>query len=453
MLRVVSGGVIHNCAGMTRRAFLQVGTLGALGLLPAAGARGSVRPRARACILIWLDGGPPQHETYDPKPDAPAEIRGAYGAIETTVTGLRLSELLPLHARVAHRMAFLRSVYHDNGDHFAGAHVMLTGRWGATGADTTPRAPSFGSFVARARGAGRPDLPAYVGLPAIHSVGLRPGYHGAHFLGAEFDPFLAEPDASYGPSEGPRVGTPAMFAAATNRVRLGRRARMLDQVDAWRRANEADRVVAASDHYTRQALNTLLNPAVREAFDLDAEPQAIADRYGPSPWSRYCLLARRLVERGVTFVTVNFPDWDLHDNIAALVKPRCAVMDRAVSSLVTDLHERGLLEEVLVVVMGEFGRTPRLNQHGVPGATGIPGRDHWGQVMSVALAGGGVPGGIVVGASNAGGEYPVESPCTPQDLLATLYRLLGVDPHREYPDREGRPTPVLPGGTPIRELV
>lgn len=456
MIRIETLSSRANCAGINRRSFLQAGFLGLAGLtlpdflrMQQASADGKPKPNT-ACILVWLDGGPPQHETYDPKPDAPAEVRGAYGAIESNVKGIRLSELMPLHAKVADKMAFVRSVHHDNGDHFAGAHMMLTGLFGATGADTTPRYPSAASYVARVRGANRADLPPYVGLPNIHSVGLSPGYHGANHLGAAYDPFLPY---SAGGNDGPKVGTPTMFKMATDKARLAKRAGLLEKVDRISRDIDRQNQISNMDFFTQRALNTLLSPTVREAFDLDAEPAAVAEKYGESDWGRYALLARRLVERGVTFVTVNMPDWDLHDNIAEAVKPRCVKLDRAVSALVADLGDRGMLDHVLVVVMGEFGRTPKLNANGVPGQTGKPGRDHWGNAISVAMAGGGLRMGQVVGATNPNGEYPVESPYRPEDVLATMYHVLGVDPSLEFPDRQGRPLKILPSGAPIRELI
>jgi uncharacterized protein (DUF1501 family) len=455
MLRLEGRDLTVNCAGMKRRSFLQAGFLGLAGLsmadllrLRAAHAAQGTPTKSSACILIWLDGGPPQHETYDPKPDAPAEYRGAYKPIDTSAPGIRLCELMPEQAKIAHRMAFLRSVHHDNGDHFAGAHVMLTGRWGATGADTTPRAPSAASFVAKARSANQPGMPAYVGLDNLHSVGIVPGYHGAHWLGARYDPFIGDDTAG-----GKRVSTPPLFRQGADKERLAKRKGMLERLDTLRRLHEHEQSVNNTDHYTQLALHTLLSPEVRQAFDLDAEPAKVAERYGDHPWARYTLLARRLVEHGVTFVTVNMGGWDMHDNIAAVVKDPALQMDRAVASLVRDLDERGMLDHVLVVVMGEFGRTPKLNTTGVPGQTGLPGRDHWGQVMSVMMAGGGLRMGQVVGASNALGEYPAERPYRPGDVLATMYHTLGISPSTEFPDREGRPMPILSEGAPIPELA
>ena len=452
MIRIYGHETTTNCAGLSRRSFVQAGFLGLAGMSLAdflqvqAQAAESKPKKNTACILVWLDGGPPQHETYDPKPDAPAEYRGAFKPIDTNVKGIRFCELMTQQAKVADKMAILRSVHHDNGDHFAGAHMMLTGLWGATGADTTPRAPGIGSYVAKVRGSNRPDLPAYVGVPNIHSVGLVPGYHGGNYLGAQYDPFFPY-------SAGGAPNTPSMFKQTADTHRLSKRANLLSKVDQMARGIDHAGQVGKMDFFTQQALHTLTSSTVREAFDIDSEPEKVAEKYGKHPWGRYTLLARRLVERGVTFVTCNMDGWDMHDNIAEVVKGPAANYDRAVGALVEDLGERGMLDHVLVVVMGEFGRTPKLNTTGVPGQTGLPGRDHWGQVMSVAMAGGGLRMGQIVGESNDKGEFPAERPIQPVDVLATMYHVLGVNPHLEFPDRTGRPLPILAKGEPIRELI
>lgn len=450
MLRIEEPMSGRNCAGMSRRSFLQVGAVGAgLTLADQYRAHAAASPKRRtACILIWLDGGPPQHETYDPKPEAPAEYKGAYNAIETSVKGLRFCELMPVQAKVAHRMSVVRSVHHDNGDHFAGAHMMLTGRWGATGANTTPQQPGIGSIVSKLRGANRPDLPAYVGLQNLHSVGLVPGYHGANWLGAQYDPFVAQDT-----SGAAKVGTPTLFKMKADRDRLSKRAGMLERFDGFRREMDFQTQVKDTDYFSKLALHTLTSSEVREAFDLDAETDKTAAAYGDHHWGRYTLLARRLVERGVTFVTVNMDGWDMHDNIKEVVKGPAQRMDQSVGALIGDLDQRGMLDSTLVMVMGEFGRTPKLNTTGVPGQTGLPGRDHWGNVMSVVMAGGGLRMGQAVGASNPNGEYPAEKPYTPDHVLATMYHVLGINPQTLLMDKVGRPIPVLPEGEPIAELV
>ena len=459
MLRVQGWDRSVNCEGISRRSFLQAGFLGLAGLsltdLLRMQAAGAAERKPTAVILVWLDGGPSQIETYDPKPDAPAEVRGPFGTVETTVKGIRLCEMLPGHAKWAHRMSFIRSVHHDNGDHFAAAHWMLTGRFGSTAADLPQKYPSVGSYVAKVRGPNRPELPAYVGVPAAESVYLFPGYQGAAYLGSACDPFDADPDRKYiGGADKRKIGTPPMFKVSPNSARLAKRVSLLEKVDLLDRKVDRDGSVASMDTFTQKAVGMLLNPVVREAFDLDAEPTNVAERYGEGPWSRYALLARRLVERGVTFVTVDMPHWDDHDNLKVAIQPKCAAMDRAVSALVQDLDERGMLDHVLVVVMGEFGRTPKLNNGlaGIPDRN-VPGRDHWGQAISVMMAGGGLRMGQVVGATTPNGDHPAERPYRPEDVLATIYHVLGIDPAREFHDRQGRPLPILPGGAAIRELI
>ncbi len=463
MLRVQGGHPTVNCAGLSRRSFLQAGFLGLGGLTLAdflrlreaqAAGKGAQPGKKTACILIWLDGGPSQIETWDPKPEAPAEVRGPFGTIDTNVSGIRLGELLPRQAKWAHRMAFIRSVHHDNGDHFAAAHWMLTGRFGSTAVDLPQKYPSVGSFVARMRGPNNPHLPPYVGVPAAESVYLYPGYQGAAYLGGQYDPFQADWDLRYiGAVDQRKIGTPAMFKQSADQVRLSKRASLLEKVDLLDRRVDRDGSLASMDRFTQQAVGMLLDPKVKEAFDLDAEPKETAERYGTSPWGRYTLLARRLVERGVTFVTVDMPHWDDHDNLKEAIAPKAAAMDHAVAGLVQDLDERGMLDHVLVVVMGEFGRTHKLNQ-GIPSlGRHIPGRDHWGNAISVAMAGGGLRMGQVVGATTAMGDVPAESPYGPEDVLATIYHVLGINWRTEFLDRVGRPIPVLPAGEPIRELV
>jgi uncharacterized protein (DUF1501 family) len=323
---------------------------------------------------------------------------------------------------------------------------MLTGSFGATTMDKTPKFPSAGSVVAGLKGPRRPGMPAYVGLLNTHSVGLRPGYHGAAYLGAARGPFLANGDPNKIGYRVPELTLPDGLDAA----RLGDRRGLLDAMDAARGAAEAGG--DALDPFTRQAFELLTGPAAARAFDLSREDPRLRDRFGRHPWGQGTLLARRLVEAGVRFVTLTFGGWDFHASLEKGMHSVLPVLDRAVGSLVEDLDLRGMLDATLVIVMGEFGRTPRINR-GLPNDP-TPGRDHWGQVMSVLLAGGGLRPGIVVGASNARGEVPRDRPLTPKDLIATVYARLGLDPTTTLPDRFGRPMPIIPaGGEPIRELL
>ncbi len=446
------GRPYRSCDGVTRRSFLRAGFLGlaGLGLGDLLRARASSGSRLTgddlSVILVWLDGGPPQHETYDPKPEAPTDIRGPLKAIGTAVPGIRISELLPEHARMMDRMSIIRSLHHDNGDHFAAAHWMLTGYLGANSLNQTPMYPSAGSVIARLKGPKRPGMPAYVGLPNTHSVGIKPGYHGGAYLGGSFGPFMADGDPNTAGYRVPELTLPVGLDSA----RLDNRRGLMDAVDAARRSAESER--DDLDRFNRQAFAMLTGPDARRAFDLSTEDPRLRDRYGRHQWGQSALMARRLVGAGVRFVTLTFGGWDYHSSLDKGMHSVLPVLDKAVATLVDDLDRRGQLESTIVIVMGEFGRTPKINK-GLP-QDPVPGRDHWGQVMSVLVAGGGLKPGIVVGASNARGEVPADRPVTPKDLLATLYHRLGLDPDAAFPDRVNRPIAIIPpGGEPIRELL
>src|SRR5262245_25644655 len=458
MLQIQQGRGGRNCRGMTRRTALKAGFLGLCGLsladLLRLRAEGAAKSKDNAVILLWLDGGPSQLETYDPKPDAPAEYRGPYGSIQTNVPGIRLSETLPLHAKHADKMVFVRSLHHDNGDHFAAAHWMLTGRHGSTAFSLPQKYPSVGSYVSRVRGPNRPGLPAYVGLPAAQSVYLFPGYQGAAYLGPAYNPFDVDREQKYlGANYNVRIGRPKCLENFVQ-VQPGRtesRRDLLASFDSIRRDVDKTGVMDALDRYQQQATDMILGGKARQAFNLDKEEPKAADRYGTGPWGRYTLMARRLVEAGVTFVTVDMPHWDDHSNIKEGHGYKLPHVDRAVSGLVEDLTERGMLDRVLILVMGEFGRTPRLNK-GQPGIA-IPGRDHWGNAISVLLAGGGLRGGQVVGKTNAKAEHPVERALKPADVLATVYHVLGIDSTLTFKDHTGRPVPILDEGKAIDEVI
>jgi hypothetical protein len=458
MLQIQQGTAARNCQGMTRRSALKAGFLGLAGLtLPdlfKLRAEGSAAKKDTAVILIWLDGGPSQLETYDPKPDAPAEYRGPYGTIKTNVTGMHISETLPLHARHADKMIFVRSVHHDNGDHFAGAHWMLTGRLGSTAANLPQMYPSVGSYAAKVRGANRAGLPAYVGLPSAQSVYLFPGYQGAAYLGSAYNPFDVDREQKYlGATYNVKIGFPRSLQSLikTSSERTQSRVSLLSSFDNVRRDLDQSGTMDTLDKFQQQAIDMITSSKARAAFDIDKENPRLADRYGQGPWGRYTLMARRLVEAGVTFVTVDMPHWDDHSNIKEGHGIKLAHVDRAVSALVEDLKWRGLLDRVLVVVMGEFGRTPRLNK-GQPGIA-IPGRDHWGNAISVLLAGGGLKLGQVVGATNAKAEHPVDRAMKPDAILATVYHVLGIDPTLTFKDHSGRPHPILDDGKAIKEVI
>jgi uncharacterized protein (DUF1501 family) len=456
MLELLNSPFARN-SGLSRRGFLKVGSLGAAGLTlgdmlraeALARSTGGNSPIDGSVILIWLDGGPPQHETYDPKPDAPLEFRGPLKAIATAVPGVQLSELLPEHARLLKKMAIVRSMYHDNGDHFAAAHWMLTGYLGSNAADLAPQYPSAASIIAKIKGGKQRGIPAYVGLPVTHSVGLVPGYHGSAYLGVGYNPFAADGDPNSESYQVPNLALPA----GVDPTRAQNRRGLLGAFDNARRDVDASGLMLGLDRFDQEAFSIVLGQAARRAFDLSKEDPRLRDRYGRHQWCQSALLARRLVEAGVRFVTLTFAGWDYHSSLERGMKSVLPILDSAVGSLVEDLESRGLLDSTTVIVMGEFGRTPRMNTTGVPGADPVPGRDHWGNVMSVLVAGGGFARGRTIGASNSKGEVPKDRPVRPQDLIATLYHRLGIDPQTTFTNRAGRPIPIGADGRVIFELL
>jgi hypothetical protein len=443
----------------TRRVALKVGLLGATGLtLPdlfraqaQAKEQGGSAANDKSVILIWLDGGPSQLETFDPKPDAPAEIRGPFGVCKTATPGVLVSSLMPQVAKRFEKLSLIRSLHHDNGDHFAAGHWMTTGRFGATAANQAQKYPSVGSYVSRVKGSNNPGLPAYVGLPSAQTIYLFPGYMGASYLGAAYNPFDVDRVNKYLGWSGARVHSPKWLGTLGTADPEGGRADLLKQFDTARRDIDASGVMKTMDQFQLKALELMTGNAAREAFDIDKEDVKAADRYGQGPWARYTLMARRLVEAGVSFVTVDMPHWDDHSSIEKGHGAKVPVVDQAVGALLDDLEDRGLLDRVMVVVVGEFGRTPKINtgQPGIP----VPGRDHWGNAISALVAGGGIRPGVVVGRTNPKAEHPVERALKPEALLATVYHQLGIDAAQTFKDHTGRPNPILDDPTPIKELV
>ena len=446
--------------GYTRRVALKAGFLGVTGLtLPdlfrmqaRAKDKGS-SANDKSVILIWLDGGPSQLETFDPKPDAPAEFRGPFGVCKTKTPGVCVSALMPQVAKRFEKVALVRSLHHDNGDHFAAGHWMTTGRFGSTSVNLPQKFPSVGSYVSKVKGPNNPHLPAYVGLPSAQTIYLFPGYMGAAYLGGAYNPFDVDRDNKYlSAYDTRRVRSPKWLATLGSASEgTADRPSLLKKFDTARREIDASGVMKTMDEFQLRALDLMTGNAAREAFDIDKEDVKSADRYGLGPWGRYTLMARRLVEAGVSFVTVDMPHWDDHSSIEKAHGAKVPVVDQAVGALIDDLDERGLLDRVMVVVMGEFGRTPKINtgQPGIP----VPGRDHWGNAISALVAGGGTPGGVVVGRTNAKAEFPVERALKPGALLATIYHQLGVDATLNFKDHTGRPHPILDDPTPIKELV
>jgi hypothetical protein len=397
-------------------------------------------------ILLWMSGGPGHHETWDPKPEALEQFRGPFGAISTSLPGVQWSETLPRSSRLMHELAVVRSVRHFSGDHTKGNHWMLTGFEGPDfnkPDNKVQRRPSIGSAVALLRGANQAGLPAYAAAPHLRG-GTDNLFHYAAYLGGGANPFVVNSDPNAADFRVRDLG----LARDLTFERLGDRRTLLDTLDAERRMLEPT-LQDLGAHY-RSAFDLLTSGPVREAFDVSAEPAALRDEYGRHEFGQSALLARRLIERGVTFVTVNTQPWDHHGTADRYATAEGAnkllpPFDAALAALVRDLIDRGLFESTLVVAMGEFGRTPRMNSAG--------GRDHWGDAFSVLMGGGRLPRGIVVGATNETGSYVTDRPLTPEDVAATIYHHLGIDGRRvAFPDRAGRPLYLVESGEPIREL-
>jgi hypothetical protein len=458
MLHIAEGRTRANCAGHSRRTALKAGFLGCLGLslsdLLRLQSQGAATRNGKSVILMWLDGGPSQLESYDPKPEAPSEYRGPWDALQTNVPGMFVSGSMPLHTKHADKMAFIRSLHHDNGDHFAAAHWMLTGRFGSTSVNKAQMFPSVGSYVARVRGANQPGMPPYVGLPSAHSVYIYPGYQGGAYLGTAYNPFQVNNQQRYlAATSNAAIKPPEVLASIqkSDQARSASRLSLLDRLDGIRRDIDQSGMMDSMDRCQQQAVDLLSSPQAREALDMEREDPRLRDKYGRGPWGHYTLMARRMVEAGVSFVTVDMPHWDDHSRIEKGHGPKLAVVDQAVAALLDDLEIRGMLDDVLLVVMGEFGRTPRLNK-GQPGIP-IPGRDHWGNAISAMVAGGGLRGGQFVGETNSKAEHPIRRALKPGALLATIYRVMGIDPSQAFNDHAGRPVPILTDSEPITELL
>lgn len=458
MLRIEGGKSRSYCDGISRRHFLQIGVAG----MASAPLSAVLQARAHASaavgggkdtsvILLWLDGGPGHIDTYDLKPDAPAEYRGIWRPIRTNAPGVEISELFPLQAKVADKFSIIRSLHHDNSDHFTAAHHILTSRGGPNGSNTMGQNPSIGAVAAKVCGARRPGMPAYVSVPIASSVGLRPGYFGGSYLGTPFNPYETDGDPN---AVGFRPNNLRPIEALTI-DRLKDRSTLRASLDQLKRGADATGAIDAMDRFQQQAFELVTSAATRKAFDIESEDAKLRDRYGRNTFGQSSLLARRLVEAGSTFVTVHYGGWDHHWDLKTGMENNLPIVDAAVSSLITDLSERGLLDKVMVMLCGEFSRTPRLNDGGNGGpplSKGTPGRDHWGNAMSVLIAGGGIQGGRIIGSTDRLGEFPKDQPVTPADLHATVYRVLGVDPATHFLDRSGRPTAAIDTGTAIAEL-
>jgi hypothetical protein len=455
------------CDGIPRREWLRLGGLSVLGLsLPTllrAQAQAASAPqsatfgRAKSVIYLWLQGGPPQHETFDPKPDAPAEIRGEFKPISTNVPGIQFCELLPRTAQIADKLAIVRSVHTDDNNHDVSGYWVLTGYpYGpGTARQIKPTDwPYMGSIIKMLKPSERLPALSSVWIPDMMRLNdnVQPAGQTAGFLGAHWEPerFVGDPSTPDFQIEG--LSLPEEIPT----LRLSRRVDLLEQIEGHFR--RLDRGGAANDYdqISQHAFGLLTSGAARDAFNIQREPDAIRDRYGRHKWGQSVLLARRLIEAGVRLVHVNWvrepgdtavsnPMWDTHNqNSDRLQDFLCPQFDVGFTALMEDLDQRGLLDETLVVVIGEFGRTPKINAQG--------GRDHWGPVFSFALAGAGISGGQVYGASDKNGAYPAVDPLRPHDLTATIFHLLGIDHHGMFRDRADRPH-ALTLGEPLYRLL
>jgi uncharacterized protein (DUF1501 family) len=451
MINVTGPGSITTCDGLTRRDFLQVGTLGALGLTMSrfAGlqALGAVDTSAseKACILIFNLGAPSQLDTFDMKPDAPREIRGPFNPIRTNNPDIQVCEMFPLHAKIADKFSLVRSCYHTAAAvHDTGHQMMQTGRL-FTGGINTPHAGCALEFLKGRKN----ELPAHVILPEPMGPtgGNLPHGQDAGFLGKAYDPFALMADPSKPNFKVPDLLPPPEIGEA----RLKRRKEMREVIEGTIRNFEASPQAELMDANFAAAYRLMTSEKAREAFDLAKEPAKVRERYGMTRFGQCCLLARRLVERGVRFVTLNtfitvFNEitWDIHGSkpftsIAGMKDIVAPMYDQGYSALIEDLTDRGMLDTTMVACLAEFGRTPKVNPAG--------GRDHWPQCWTVSFAGGGVKGGRVVGKSDDIGAYPTERPVAPKEIVATIYKGLGLDLDTHLPGPQGRPFPLVDVGT------
>lgn len=481
MLRVL-GTPRRTCDGWTRREAIRAGSLSLLGTSlsdvlksedqnPSSLSRG----KAKSVILVYLFGGPPLHDTFDPKPDSPQEVRGEFGAIDTDVSGVHFCEHLPRTARWMSRSTLIRSASHPHNDHSAGLLYTMTGKKASKLESAVPvlpsQAPSMNSVVQYLNRDEVSELPASVWMPCYTGWGqnsVRPGPY-AGFLGRQFDPFFtkchaySDKKAKYAHPERVKgeVRLPGMALEKSLTLdRLDRRKTLLDQFDQQRRSLEENGFVERFGTYQRQAMDLLTSTSRPDspwnAFDLSHESPGLKEKYGKNLYGNSMLVARRLVESGVRLVTVTWEvfetlnidldGWDTHQrNFDILRDHRLPVFDQAYSALCDDLQSRGLLDETLLVVMGEMGRTPRVNKKG--------GRDHWSYCHNVLLTGAGVQHGLVYGRSDKIGAYPAANPVGPESLIATIYEAMGIQTGQSILDTAGRPHPIAQGGQAIHEIL
>lgn len=428
------------CDGVSRRDFVKAGTLGFLGLaLPsylryaeAAAAEGQATDKS--AIFIYLGGGQTHMDTWDLKPDAPDGIRGEFKPIKTNVDGMEISEHLPNMAKVADKYVILRSVAHNLAAHAPGQMFLRTGNRPLP----SLQYPGYGSVVTKEYSA-PPGIPPYVALPVASTNG---GAETAGYLGVAYNPFTVNDDANKDNFSVRALSLPQGLSMERIEGRKG----LLEGLDqTFRTVDVKSQDLAGMDRFYQQAYEILSSPKAREAFEITKEPKEVRERYGRTPFGQACLLARRLIEAGVRFVSIDFGGWDTHQkNFERLKTDKLPTLDKGLASLLEDLDTRGLLQRTGVLMTGEFGRTPKVN----PNA----GRDHWARAMSIVMAGAGIKGGQVIGRTNEKGEEPAENPLKPEDVGASFYHTLGINPHKEYYTPTGRPVHLVRDGKVIKEL-
>ena len=423
------------CSGPSRRDFLRIGALAPLGLslpqLLASEKAAAGKARAKSVILVFLGGGISHHDSFDPKPDAVEQIRGKYKSITTNVPGLNVTELLPNMAKVMDKFALVRSGSHENDHHETATNWVLSGRFGSLFGDH----PAIGAVVAHETGFSG-VVPPYVAIPKNPSFTWELGRSA--WLGGRSESFKCG-----NPNEKDfRVRD--LSQASTTPQTLDRRRTLLQAFDTLQSQIHASDQIATYDEFSQKAAQMILAPQAQAAFDISKENEKLRDEYGRSEFGQSLLMAQRLVESGVRFVTVNYGGWDMHDKIFEGLDKKLPEFDQSFARFIRDMDERGTLQDTLVVCMGEFGRTPKINDKA--------GRDHWGRAGSMLFAGAGVRGGNVIGATDKNGAYVTDRPVRPADVAWTIYDALGIDANRELMTPEGRPSFILTEGAPVREL-
>ncbi len=431
-----------HAGGISRRSFVKVGSIGFLGLtlsmtdlfrMQAASAQGANGAKAKSVILLWMDGGPSQFDTFDPKTTAPTNIKSEFGAIKTKVPGLEICELLPHMATVMDKVTLVRTMSHDEGAHERACHTLLTG-WHPNPALIYP---SIGSVVSKELGGNGP-MPPYITIPGNDFAF---GYGQSGYLEAALNPF----SVGGNPNEEHFSVRDVSLPGGLTLERLNGRRSLLQAVDGAFKRFDNTPLAHSRDDFYRRAYDMISSPEAKKAFNIQEEKKEVRDRYGRHSFGQGCLLARRLVEAGVRFVTVSHGGWDTHSNNAKSAKDNLVPpLDQGMSALIEDLHQSGLLKDTLVVWMGEFGRTPEINA--------LAGRDHWPNTGCALFAGAGVPGGQVVGKTDIKGAEATERKVSPQDIAATLYAKMGINIEKEYVTPQDRPVHILQDGVPIKEL-